>query len=163
MKIVSNTGPIIGLAKIGLLFILNRLASEVVIPPRVHKELLGKIGGESEQIDKALNEFIHVRDFDPMDPAIENAVSDLDEGERQVLGLASSIGGDVLVLMDDRAGRQIASRLNISVSGVVGLLLLAKEKGVLEKIAHHLEGLRAEGYWLSDEVIKVARKIAGEI
>jgi predicted nucleic acid-binding protein len=114
MKIVSNTGPIIGLAKIGLLFILNRLASEVVIPPMVHKELLGKIGG------------------------------------------------DVLVLMDDRAGRQIASRLNISVSGIVGLLLLAKEKGVLEKIAHHLEGLRAEGYWLSDEVIKVARKIAGE-
>jgi len=163
MKIVSNTGPIIGLAKIGLLFILNQLASEVVVPPMVHKELLGKIGGESEQIEKALNEFIHVRDFSPMELAIKNATSELDEGERQVLGLASSIGGDVLVLMDDRAGRQVASRLNISVSGVVGLLLLAKEKGVLEKIAHHLEGLRAEGYWLSDEVIKVARKIAGEI
>jgi len=48
----------------------------------VHKELLGKIGGESEQVDNALNEFIHVRDFDPMGPAIENAVSDLDGEER---------------------------------------------------------------------------------
>jgi predicted nucleic acid-binding protein len=123
MKIVSNTGPIIGLAKVGLLFILNRLASEVLIPPMVQKELLGKTGGESEQIDKALKEFIRVKDFDPMDPTTKNAVSDLDEGERQVLGLASSIGGNVLVLIDDRAGRQVASRLNISVSGVVGLLL----------------------------------------
>jgi len=163
MKIVSNTGPIIGLAKIGLLFILNQLASEVVVPAMVQKELLGKIGGESEQIEKALNEFIHIRDFSPREPAFKNATSDLDEGERQVLGLASSIGGDVLVLMDDRAGREVASRLNISVSGVVGLLLLAKEKGIINEIGHHLEGLRSEGYWLSDEVIRVARKIAGEI
>jgi len=163
MRIVSNTGPIIGLAKIGLLFILNQLASEVVIPPMVQKELLGKIGGESEQIDKALNEFIHVRDFRPMEPATENATSDLDEGERQVIGLATSIGGNVLVLMDDRVGRQVAKGLNLPVSGVVGLLLFAKEKGVLEKIAPLLEELRAEGYWLSDEVVKVATKIAGEI
>jgi predicted nucleic acid-binding protein len=163
MKIVSNTGPIIGLAKIGLLFILNQMASEVLIPPMVHKELLGKIGEESEQIEKALKEFIHVKDFSPADPATENAVSDLDEGERQVLRLASSIGGDVLVLMDDHAGRQVANRLNISVSGVVGLLLLAKEKGILEKIASLLEKLRTEGYWLSDEVIKISKEIAGEI
>jgi len=163
MKIVSNTGPIIGLAKVGLLFILNRLGSEVLIPPMVHKELLGKTGGESEQIDKALKEFIRVKDFDQMDPATQKAVSDLDEGERQVLGLASSIGRDVLVLMDDRAGRQVASRLNISVSGVVGLLLLAKEKGIVEKIGPLLEELRTEGYWLSDEVIKISKKIADEI
>jgi hypothetical protein len=33
MKIVSNTGPIIGLGKIGLLLILNQLASGVLNPP----------------------------------------------------------------------------------------------------------------------------------
>jgi len=102
MRIVSNTGPIIGLAK---------------------------IGEESEQIDKALNEFIHVKEIHPMDPAIKNATSDLDEGERQVIGLASSLGKDVLILMDDHAGRQVAKGLNLPVSGVVGLLLLAKRKG----------------------------------
>jgi predicted nucleic acid-binding protein len=73
MKIISNTGPIIALAKIGLLFILNQMASEVLIPPMVHKELLGEIGGESEQIEKALKEFIHVKDFSPGDPTTENA------------------------------------------------------------------------------------------
>jgi len=163
MKIVSNTGPMIGLAKIGLLLILDQLSSEVLIPPMVHKELMGKIGEEFEQIDKALKEFVRVTDFDPTDPITENAVSSLDEGEKQVLGLASSLGGDVLLLMDDRAGREAAVRMNIPVSGVVGVLLFAKERGLLEKITPFLEELRSKGYWLSDEVITISRKIAGDV
>lgn len=67
MKIVSNTGPIIGLGKIRLLFLLNQLASEVIIPSTVRRELLGKIGPETEQIDKALNEFLKVADIKPLD------------------------------------------------------------------------------------------------
>ena len=58
MKIVSDTGPIIGLAKIGRIFLLKELAAEVVIPPFVHRELYGKIGTETDQIDQALKDFI---------------------------------------------------------------------------------------------------------
>ncbi len=79
MKIVSNTGPIIGLGKIGLLFLLNQLASEVIIPPTVRRELLVKIGPETEQIDKALNEFLRVADLKPVTQAVEIAISSLDE------------------------------------------------------------------------------------
>jgi predicted nucleic acid-binding protein len=163
MKIVSNTGPIIGLAKIGLLFLLNQLASEVIIPPTVRRELLGKTGSETEQIDKALNEFLKVADLKPLDPAVEIAISSLDEGEKEVIGLASTMSGDVLLLIDDRAGRDVAKGLNISLSGVVGILLLAREKGMLEKISPLLEELRDKGYWLSDEVLQAARRVAGEI
>ncbi len=46
MKIVSDTGPIIGLAKIGRIFLLKDLAAEVLIPPFVHRELYGEIGTE---------------------------------------------------------------------------------------------------------------------
>ena len=163
MKIVSNTGPIIGLGKIGLLFLLNELASEVIIPPTVRRELLGKIGPETEQIDKALNEFLKVADLKPLDPAVEIAVSSLDDGEREVIGLASTMSGDILLLIDDRAGREVAKGLNISLSGVVGILLLAREKGMLGKISPLLEELRDKGYWLSDEVLQAARKLAGEV
>jgi predicted nucleic acid-binding protein len=62
MKIVSNTGPIIGLAKVDQLFLLKNIASEVLIPPMVYRELLGKVGTESERIDRAFNEFLHVTD-----------------------------------------------------------------------------------------------------
>ena len=60
MKIVADTGPIIGLAKIGRVSLLKNLVTEVLIPPIVHKELYGKIGYESDQIDHALSDFVHV-------------------------------------------------------------------------------------------------------
>ncbi len=73
------------------------------------------------------------------------------------------MSGDILLVIDDRAGRDVARGLNISVSGVVGILLLAREKGMLGKISPLLEELRDKGYWLSDEVLQAAKKLAGEI
>ena len=81
MKVISNTGPIIGLAKIGRIVLLRSMFGEVLIPPLVHKELYGKIGWESEQIDQALNDFIHVEDLRPLRPEVEEAIAHLDEGE----------------------------------------------------------------------------------
>lgn len=162
MKIVSNTGPIIGLAKIELLFLLNEVASKVLIPPMVYRELLGKVGMESEQIDKALKEFLFVTDLNPLDPATEMAISALDEGERQAIGLASTMVGDVLLLVDDRAGREVAEKLNIPTTGLIGFLLLAKEKGLLESIGPLIDKLRDQGYWLSDEVVEITKRLAGE-
>ncbi len=81
MKIISNTGPIIGLAKIDLLLLLSQLASEVIIPPTVRRELLGKIGPEMAEIDKALNEFLKVADLKPLDPAVEIAISSYGYGK----------------------------------------------------------------------------------
>jgi predicted nucleic acid-binding protein len=162
MKIISDTGPIIGLAKIDLLFLLDQIASEVLIPPMVHRELMGKAGSETAQIDKALRDFLKVADLKPLTPAVEKAISALDEGEREVIGLASTTSGHVLTLMDDRAGREAAAKLNIPVSGLVGILLFAKEKGIVKKIGPLLLELRDKRYWLSDEVVQAAKILAGE-
>ncbi len=162
MKMVSNTSPIIGLAKIGRISLLKSMAEEVLIPPLVYRELLGKIGSESEQIDLALNDFIRITDIMPLETATENAAADLDEGEKQAIALAATVKGDVLLLLDDRAGRQVAEKLNIPTTGLIGILLLAKEKELVENVVPLIEELRDKGYWLSDEVIDVARRLAGE-
>lgn len=162
MKIVSNTGPIIGLAKIDCLSILKDIASEVLIPPMVYRELLGKVGIETEGINNALNNFIHPMDLKPISPSIEESLAYLGEGERQAIGLALILKGDVLLLIDDRAGREVAERLNVSSTGSIGLLLLAKEKGLIEKVGPLVEEMRAQGYWLSDEVLGAAKRLAGE-
>ena len=70
--------------------------------------------------------------------------------------------GNVLLLMDDRAGRTVAHRLGIPTMGLVGLLLSAKERGLLRNVGAAIEELRAAGYWLSDEVLEAARQLAGE-
>jgi len=42
------------------------------------------------------------------------------------------------------------------------LLLLAKEKGLVENVGSLIEELRKAGYWLSDEIVEIAIKLAGE-
>lgn len=162
MKFVSNTGPIIGLAKIKRIDLLEKLADEVLIPPYVHKELFGKIGSETEQIEEALNNLITVAPVGISDPWIASVLAELDEGERQAVALASGLGKDVLLLIDDYAGRQAARKLGVAVTGLVGLFLLAKEKGLIESVGSLVEGLREAGYWLSDEVVEIAKRLAGE-
>ena len=162
MKIVADTGPIIGLAKIGQVSLLKKMATEVLIPPIVHKELYGKIGFESNQIDQALSDFLRVVDLGSLEINVDEPPANLGEGEKQSIFLAFSLKKDVLLLIDDRAGRQAADYLNIPKIGLVGILLLAKKRGLLENVGSLLQELRVAGYWLSDEVIAVARKLAEE-
>lgn len=162
MKIISNTGPIIGLAKVGRLSIMKDLAGEILIPPMVQRELLAKTGEEAEQIDDALNSYIRVSPLPPLDPSVQTIIADLDAGEGHAIGLASTISEDVLLLLDDRAGRAAAERLNIPTTGLIGLLLLAKEKGIIRNVTDLISSLREQGYWLSDHVVEIARRLAKE-
>lgn len=162
MKIVSDSGPIIGLAKIGRISLLKKLATEVLIPPIVHKELYGKIGSESDQIDQALGDFVHVVEIGSSEFNIEEPLINLGEGEKQSIFLAATLKQEVILLIDDRAGRRAADNLNISKIGLVGILLLAKQKGLIENVDPLLQELRVNGYWLSDEVLAFARKLAEE-
>jgi hypothetical protein len=162
VKIVADTGPIIGLAKIGRISLLKKLAKEVLIPPIVHKELYGKIGSESDQIDQALSDFVHVVELGSFELNLDGPLTNLGEGEKQSIFLASTLKREVLLLIDDRAGRQAADSLNISKTGLVGILLMAKKRGLIDNVVSLLQELRAAGYWLSDEVIAVARKLAEE-
>jgi predicted nucleic acid-binding protein len=162
MRIVSDAGPIIGLAKIDCLSILKNIASEVCIPPMVYRELLGKIGFESERLENALQDFIQVMELKTLKPEIKEKISDLDEGEKQTIALASIFSMDVLLLLDDHAGRKVANKLNIPTTGTIGILLLAKEKGILREVGPFVDELRNQGYWLSDEIIVLARRLAGE-
>jgi hypothetical protein len=56
----------------------------------------------------------------------------------------------------------VAEKLNIPTTGLIGILLLAKEKGIIEKIGPLLDEIRNQGYWLSDKVVDAARQLAGE-
>ena len=164
MKIVSNTGPIIALAKVKKLALLKEIANDVVISVAVYRELFAKIGEESEVIEAAIADFIDIVDVKEkaINPKIEMATASLDEGEKQTIALASTFDEPIVVLLDDRAGRQVAKELEFSTTGSIGILLRLKEKGLIEKVGVILEEMRSRGYWLSDTVIEVAKKLAVE-
>jgi len=160
--LVSDTGPIIALAKIKKINLLNELAFQrLLIPPRVQKELLGKIGAESDFIDEALDTFIDVEKPDKTNENIKKTTLNLDEGEREVILLGASID-EVLLLLDDKAGRTKAKQLDLPVVGTAGLLLLFKQRKLIEKVLPLMTQLREQGYWLSDTLVNQVKKLAGE-
>jgi predicted nucleic acid-binding protein len=58
VSVVSNTGPLVALAKVDLLPLLQALFGEVEIPPAVYRELLAKGGAEAQRLDNAFKEYI---------------------------------------------------------------------------------------------------------
>ena len=162
MKVISNTGPIIGLAKIDKLSLLKELAEEVLIPPLVYRELLGKCGWESSRIDLAINSFIKVTELSEISNEIKQVISTLDGGEKQVISLGSVTSGELILLLDDKARRNAAKKLGLATTGLVGVLIFAKEKGLINEVSSLLEELRIQGYWLGDSLIRIAKNLAGE-
>jgi predicted nucleic acid-binding protein len=163
MILVCNTGPLIALAKIDRMTLLQHLDIErILIPPMLQKELWSKIGPESPLIEFALNHFIHVSQIEGSDQRIVRATSNLDDGEKEVILLGASLQEDVVLLLDDQAGRRMAKELGFLVLGTAGLLLLAKQLGFVEAVGPLLEEMRRHGYWLSDAVVEQVQRQAGE-
>lgn len=163
MILVSDTGPIIALAKIKQLNLLHILFNEVQIPHIVYKELMAKTGDEGKLIDKALNEFITINKNQKSVKKIKTIVKHLGNGEKKAIELVYTLGRDTaLLLIDDKAGRSAAAELKLNYTGTVGLLIKAKLAGKISKVENYLIQMRKHGYWLSDEIIKQARKITGE-
>jgi predicted nucleic acid-binding protein len=85
----------------------------------------------------------------------------LDQGEAQVLTLAEERAAR-LVIIDERKGRQYAQRLELPVTGTLGLLLLAKEKGLITDLAPLLAELQDAGLYLHPDLVTQALRLAGE-
>jgi uncharacterized protein len=148
------------LAKADRLSLLRVLYEEVLIPPAVHRELLAKSGPEAQRLDEALAGFLRVVPK-PLSPEeVERLTRGLGAGEQQAISLALSSGG--LLLIDDQAGRKAARQLGITISGVVGVLLKAKQEGHLPLVCPVVEMIRQNGYWLSDALVESAARLAGE-
>lgn len=162
MIVVADTGPLIALSKLDRMDLLEVFEATVVIPPYVERELLSKPASETEEIEQALSTRLQVREVPSLSPTTQDVVDHLDPGERQAVSLAAELGEDTVLMMDDQAGRRAARQLGGSVTGVIGLLLRAKEVGRVDTVTPLLMQLREAGYWLSDEIIEHARELANE-
>lgn len=158
-KIVSNTTPIISLLKVGKLDILKELYHKVYIPNEVYLEI--EAGKHKEYyIDLAAIEWIQIS-------KIQNAKSlsfflDLDKGEAEAIVLANEINADLLIL-DETLGRFHAKHIGLNVTGTIGILLKAKENGIIDKIKPILIELSQKGIWLSEKLIEQTLTKASEI
>jgi uncharacterized protein len=160
MTIASNTGPLIALAKADQLILLRTFYGDVLIPPGVHRELLAKTGIEADRLDQSLSTFVKVAERPQVPPEVELTTRMLDPGEREAIALAHN--SSLPIIMDDRLGREAARRLGLAVTGTAGVVVQAKQENLITSVRELLEQIRDRGYWLSDELIEAAAKLAGE-
>jgi predicted nucleic acid-binding protein len=109
-QVVVNATPIIALALVSRLNLLQQLYGEVVVPPAVRDEVLA--GGQGAVGSAELRKATWIRTVALQDPQRADLLSDLDRGEAEVLSLAQELGAD-LVIIDERLARSHAARVGL--------------------------------------------------
>jgi len=150
---VTNTSPVIALAGVGLVSLLQELFDKVIVPFAVWDELVDKPGAPEPAMLAALSNVT-------LRPALGVPSPDLlalGAGEASAIMIASTIP-DSLVLLDDAAGRKLAARLGLTVRGTLGMLMQAKAQGLITHVKPYVTRMIADGRYfdpgLLEEVLK---------
>lgn len=161
MLVVSDTSVLLNLCRVSAEGLLRELFQEVWIPPAVVEEFSHLAGSRPRFQGLALPGWVRIA------PAVRvaaevRACPDLDAGETEALSLALEMHADA-VLMDEAAGRRAASVLKVAVVGVAGILLRAREQGLIPAVRPVLERLREEaGFWMHPGFEAEVLRLAGE-
>lgn len=157
-KIISNTTPILSLLKINKLDLLEKLYGTIIVPKAVFQEIEQGVKKPYYTDVSKLN-WIKVQEI--QNPDSRAYFIDLDKGEAEVLILSKEQNAD-LVIMDEIMGRRYAKQLGFKLTGTIGILLKAKERGFIVSLKNLLIELNEKGTWLSPKLISKAIKLAGE-
>lgn len=160
MRVVCNTSPLILLGKIHQLDLLLQLYKEVFIPGSVWDEIEEGSGKEVKRIQSLL-QTSKVQLRKATKQALERVSVDLGPGEREAIALALETRAD-LVILDDHKGRCIAREKGLSVTGTIGVLVEARERGVIPSVRHELDRLIEAGMWLDEAFYHRVLKEFGE-
>ena len=156
MIVVGDSSVFIALERIGALPLLPALFGGVHIPDAVWHELFEARRGPGFSPPPWL-----VRHTLAPSSIVPPAAVGLDAGEAEAIQLARDLHADLL-LLDEVHGRRVALQLGLHTTGVVGLLVTARQRGLIPAVAPLLTSLRRAGFWLSDKIVAHALRAAGE-
>jgi hypothetical protein len=157
---VSDTSPLIFLAKLHRLELLYNLADELYIPAAVVAEIQAKPDLATEALHTALQKRIQRKLVEDR-IAVELLRADLDLGEAEVIVLAKALQAE-RVVMDDLDARRFARRVGLAPVGTLGILLAAKLKGQIPSLEEEIERLAAHGFRVAPDLIAKVLAAAGE-
>jgi len=147
--VVSDTSPLLNLALIEQLTLLKSQFSDITIPRQVWKELTDGEAGLDALRSLRDEGFLTVMEVERTDLFTE-ILHELDLGE--TAAICHAIESDAtLILLDEKDGRQVARRHDLTVTGIIGILLRGANAGEVE-LESELDALREAGFWLSDDL-----------
>ncbi|MDQ4141769.1 MAG: DUF3368 domain-containing protein [Bacteroidota bacterium] len=147
--IVSDTSCLILLEKLNLLFVLKELFEEIAITPEIEKEY-----------GQQLPEWIKVVDVqNKVYQVILQSIVDLGEASAIALAIEKQ---NCLLILDDNKARKAATRLGVPYIGTLGLLVGAKEAGLIQLVKPILEQIKTTNFRIEESLEKKILKLAGE-
>jgi len=157
--VLCDASPLIYLHRIGQLDLLRRLYGGIVVPAAVAEEF--RVGLQMAFDCPRLADLPWVR----IEPLPGNAapmvVPDLGPGEAELIALARLHPGCIVVI-DETLGRRIAKLNGLAVTGTAGVLLRAKQRGLIASLTDALNQFVNGGFWLDEDTFRLLQKTAGE-
>ena len=162
MIVVSDTSPVLSLARIGRLELLRLLYHQVLIPSAVHSELVAATQQLPTRIDfDSLTWLTVARPGDRR--RVEKLCEDLDIGEAEAIVLAIERQADLL-LVDERRGRRTATDAGLTVTGLLGVVAHAKRAGFIDAAKPILDELIGRAtFWISPALYREVLEHLGEL
>jgi uncharacterized protein len=158
MILVADTSALIALATCQSLDLLEQLFHRVVVPETVYIEATQTDKPQAQPLKAYLHDKIQKVD-------LKNFVfldGFADAGETEAMILYKQLQADKL-LIDDRRGRNIAKLNHISTIGSLGILLAAKQKGIIAEISPLLKRLQNSEIYFSEQLFNTVLELADEI
>jgi predicted nucleic acid-binding protein len=127
MIIVADTGPVISLALVDQIHLLETIYGDVYLSPAVWNELLQFV--EPFNIPKVKNLAPNVKSL----TGLNRFTGMMDCGEAEAAALYQELNADFLII-DDRNARRIAQSNNIRCIGTIGILEKAKNLNLVSSL-----------------------------
>ena len=157
--LIADSGPLIALSLVHSVTILQRLYREVCVPTAVVDEIAGQ-GEFRKGADLFAREpWIKIQTVPSLSSTLLPVF--LGKGEVEVIQLGIVRDG-ALLLIDDYRARRAAEALHLATTGTAGVLVRAKEHGLVSAVVPLLREMRACGYYIDEAVVEMARVRAGE-
>jgi predicted nucleic acid-binding protein len=151
VRVVSDSGPLIHLARAGHFDLLQLLYGRLLIPPSVYQEVVVRGRGQDGSRELSRARWIHHRRPRRADLATALGAF-LGRGEAEAIALAAE-RKDTLLLIDEVHGRRVARKMGISVRGALGVLLQGHRAHHVPDLAGAIARMRERGTWIADEVV----------
>ena len=154
MKVICNTSPIIGLLSIDRMDLLWELFDEVIIPKAVERELCVNDQVHKSEVE-AIRHYISTGKLQVYtvqnEELVKKLYGKLHFGELEVI-IGAKECGIAVAIIDEISARKMAEDFLVDTIGILGILSLAKRKGLLKSVKEDVDLLRSKGYRISDKL-----------
>ncbi len=147
--VISDTSTLIVFHKIEELELLQKVYGELLTTPEIAKEF-----GET------LPDWIKIQSAN--DKKYQNFLyTQVDYGEASAIALASEFD-DVLLLLDDLKARKLATRLNLKITGTLGIIHKAKQMKIIDRVKPLIDKLLLTDFHITENIVEEILRLNNE-